>query len=265
MSGKPTFNAYCFAFRRRLGLALVILGWMLASPMKASPTPVEPPRTSLAFSANPTTEELFRAHVFQEPLVVVGDEPTAAENSALATALLGYAKRSGPDDFSALTDFLIGHPQSPWAAALLTDLGLEYYDTAHYSLAIEAWSQAWALAKNARDRKGLAVVDRAFGELIHMDARLGRMDEIESLLKSVGKRPMLGPAAERISEARGALWDMQNHPEISFRCGPLALRSIRIALNMNGSSDAEILKSASTQKGCSLPQVAELSKKIGLN
>jgi hypothetical protein len=160
----------------------------------------------LQFSASPTTEELFRARVFQEPLVVVGGEPTAAENSALAAALLDYSKRSGPDDFSALTDFLQGHPQSPWTAALLTDLGLEYYNTAHYSLAIDAWSNAWALAKNATDRKALALVDRAFGELIHMDARLGRMDEIETLLKSVGKRPMLGPAAQRVvGSARGAV------------------------------------------------------------
>ena len=38
-----------------------------------------------------------------------------------------------------------------------------------------------------------------------------------------------------------------------------------MALNLDGSSDAEILKSASTQQGCSLPQVAELSRKVGLN
>ena len=39
-----------------------------------------------------------------------------------------------------------------------------------------------------------------------------------------------------------------------------------MALNLNdGPGDAEIFKSASTQKGCSLPQVAELSGKVGLN
>jgi RHS repeat-associated protein len=281
MSGKSTFNADCIAFCKRLGPAVAIPAWLIASPMNASPADagtttqevkvnrtvpsVVPPRTSLTFSPNPTTAEISRARVFQEPLVVVGGEPTAAENSALAGALLNYSRRSGPDDFSALTDFLEGHPKSPWTAALLTDLGLEYYNTAHYSLAINSWSQAWALGKYATDRKALALVDRAFGELIHMDSRLGRMDEIATLLKSVGNRPMLGPAAERVVEAREALWSMRNRPEISFRCGPLALRSIRVALNMDGSSDAEILKSASTQKGCSLPQVAELSKKIGLN
>src|SRR5437763_15474270 len=89
---------------------------------------VEPPKTELAFSANPTPQEFFRARVFEEPLVPIGGEPTPKENAALAEALLGYGKRSGPDDFSSLTGFLETHPRSPWRAALLTGLGLEYYN-----------------------------------------------------------------------------------------------------------------------------------------
>ncbi len=73
---------------------------------------VSPPKTGLEFSANPTTQEIFRARVFEEPLVPIGGEPDAAENAALAAALLGYAKRSGPDDFASLTGFLEKHPKS---------------------------------------------------------------------------------------------------------------------------------------------------------
>jgi RHS repeat-associated protein len=223
------------------------------------------PKPSSQFSANPTTEELFRAHVFQEPLVPVGGSPTSAETAALADALRNYAKRSGPDDFSALTGFLVDHPDSSWKAALLTDLGLEYYHTCHYSLAIDAWSNAWSLAGKAKDAKSVALVGRAFGELIKMDSRLGRMDEIERLMSSIGDDPAKNPAGPGLVEAREALWSMKNRPEIAFRCGPLALRSIRVALGLPGSSDTEIFKSASTQKGCPLPYVAELSRKIGLN
>ncbi|SPE58715.1 putative Peptidase C39, bacteriocin processing [Verrucomicrobia bacterium] len=247
-----------------LALALAVRGEAQAEPNRTLPK-VEPPKAGLTFSTQPTSEEIFRAHIFAEPLVVVGAEPSAAENAALAAALLAYAKRSGPDDFSALTGFLKEHTESSWAAALLTDLGLEYYNTAHYSLAMGAWSNAWALARKATDAKSAALVSRAFGELIRMDSRLGRMDELERLLNSIGNHPLPGPAGQRVVDAREALWSMKNRPEISFRCGPLALRSIRLALGLPGSSDAEILKAASTQKGCSLPQVAELSRKIGLN
>src|SRR5262245_58733165 len=117
------------------------------------------------FSPNPTAHEIFRAPVFAEPLVPVGAEPTLAETTAVAAALVGYSKRSGPDDFSSLTDFLQSYPKCPWNAALLTGLGIEYYHTGHYSKALEAWRQGWELAKAATDPQGKAVADRAVGEL----------------------------------------------------------------------------------------------------
>src|SRR4051812_32264537 len=100
---------------------------------------VEPPQTALQFSPNPTPQEIFQARVFEEPLVPIGVDPTPAENAALAAALLGYSKRSGPDDFSSLTGFLDTYPKSSWNAALLINLGLIYYSTGYYSRALAAW------------------------------------------------------------------------------------------------------------------------------
>ncbi len=245
---------------------------VLAPPVRVNRTlpQVEPPKTALEFSEKPTAQEFFRARIFEEPIVPVGGQPGAAENADLAAALLGYSKRKGPDDFSSLTGFLDKHPQSPWRAALLTDLGLEYYNTAHYSLALEAWEKAWPLAKDATDMKGKAIADRAAGELAFMYARLGRMTELEALLKSVEGRTFVGAATEKIAGAREGLWNMQNKPEISFKCGPYALQRIllsdqRLLTSSPTNAMMEIANAASTQKGLSLPQVAELSKKVGLN
>src|SRR5436309_1835726 len=100
---------------------------------------------------------------------MMGLSTVAADWKVRAPApLLGYAKRSGPDDFSSLAAFLEKNPKSAWRAALLTDLGLEYYNTAHYSLALEAWDKAWS---HAKDAKGKAIADRAVGELAYMYAR----------------------------------------------------------------------------------------------
>ena len=253
-----------YAVLAALGVSAAVLGQTFAEASPAN-TRDKPPATGLSFPANPTAIDFFRAHVFEEPLVPVGGQPSPAENAALAAALEGYAQRSGPDDFSSLTGFLKSRPTSPWCASLLTDLGLEYYNTAHYSLALNAWSHAWTLGKDATNLEARAIAQRAFGELVYMDARLGRMNEIDALLKSINGQVMMAPAAERVVDAREALWTMRNRPEIAFRCGPLALRSIELALHRGGSSDAQILKSASTQKGCSLNQVAELSRKVGLD
>lgn len=238
-----------------------------ASPGKVNRTipQIAPPRTALEFPTRPTVEDFFRARVFEEPLVPIGGEPSDAENAELAAALLGYSKRNGPDDFASLTSYLEKHPQSVWRAALLTCLGLEYYNTAHYSKTFDAWSEAWKLSKAATDAKGKAMADRAAGELAYMYARLGRMTELEALLKSVEDRAFVGSATEKIVGAREGLWNMQNRPEISFRCGPMALQQIKRALNSQAPDDLEILNSASTQQGFSLPQVAALSKQVGLN
>jgi RHS repeat-associated protein len=222
----------------------------------------------LSPSAQRTTEEILRCRFFEEPLVPIGGEASAAENAALAAALGGYAKRASIDDFSFFIDFLLAHPRSPWRAALLANLGLEHYNTAHYSLALAAWEQAWLLARDANDAtgaKGKALADRVAGELAQMYARLGRMTELEALLKSFEGRVFVGSATEKIAGAREGLWNMQNRPDIAFRCGPLALHRIKQATDPQSSAAMTIFESASTQKGFSLPQVAELSRKIGLN
>jgi hypothetical protein len=230
---------------------------------------VKPPKTTLEFSAHPTTQEIFRARIFADPLVLIGGEPSSEENTALAVALFGYPKRSGPDDFASLTAFLEKYPQSPWRAALLTGLGFEYYTTAHYPLALAAWRSALEGTSKARDVNGMVVLARAEEELALLYARLGRMTELEALLKPFQDA---GDAAgsQKIKQAREALWLMHHQPEVSFRCGPLALRSIltsdpRLLTSFGANGTKEIADSASTTNGFSLPQVAELSKKVGLS
>ena len=245
---------------RRPFLCLAIVIASVATKIQAgSAHPV------LELPANPSAQDLLGARVFEESLVPVGLEPSSAENAALAAALVGYSKRATPDDFSSLTQFLETHPHSAWKAALLTGLAIEYYNAAYYSLALEGWREAWALGQKATDARGKFLADRAVCELAGLYSRLGRMNELEALLKSVEHRAFIGGATERISLAREALWMMKYQPGVSFRCGPLALQSIKRSLNRNEPGDMAIFNSASTQQGFSLAQVTELSKKAGLN
>ncbi|HYG22075.1 MAG TPA: RHS repeat-associated core domain-containing protein [Verrucomicrobiae bacterium] len=244
--------------------------WTASSLVNRTLPAMQSWKTGLEFSAKPTTDEIFRARVFGEPLVPIGSEPSADENAQLATALLDYSKRIEPDDFCSLTDFLRDHPASPWRAALLTGLGLEYYNTAYYSCALVAWREAWTLGQKATDARGKFLADRALCELAALYSRLGRMNELEALLQSVEMRSFVGGATERINLAREALSMMKQQPEISFRCGPLALQSILqsdpdVLKGSFSNAFREIFNSASTEKGFSLTQVAKLSKKIGLN
>jgi hypothetical protein len=124
--------------------------------------------------------------------------------------------------------FLEEQPKSPWRLALLTNMGLAYYKAGYYSKALEAWRQASDLALPVTDPIQKPLADRAIGELAYLLARLGRMTELEKLLKSVEDRAFCGPATERIDGARGGLAYMWTRPEICFRCGPLALHALRL-------------------------------------
>ena len=66
---------------------------------------------ALEFSAQPTTQEISRVRVFEEPLAPSGGKPTTEENAALASALREYVERKNPDDFSSLTQFIETHPK----------------------------------------------------------------------------------------------------------------------------------------------------------
>jgi RHS repeat-associated protein len=213
----------------------------------------------------PTPQDIFLIRIFEEPLVPIADDPSPIETTALATALSNYAQRSEPDDFSSLTGFIEAYPTSPWNAALLTNLGIVYYNTGHYSKTLEVWSQAWELAKAVTELKGKAIADRAVGELAYLYGKLGRMAELEALLRSVENRAFSGPATEMITGAREGLVAMQIRPEISFRCGPLALHRIMLAVHPDHPQSALIDAAESTQRGFSLHQVAELSNQLGLN
>jgi RHS repeat-associated protein len=220
---------------------------------------------SLAFKDNPTTEDIFRARIFEEPLVPMGAEPTHGENADFAAALTAFAECGDPDDFSALTEFLGAHPWSPWNGALLTNLGLIYYRRGYYSRALQAWESASTIAMIVTDPAHKPLADRAIGELAYLLAKIGRVSELDALLQSVEHRGFCGPATEKIGGARAGLAEMRNRPEVSFRCGPLALHRIMLAVHPEDPHTELIAACESTPSGFSLNQVDELSRTLGLH
>ncbi len=92
-----------------------------------------------SFSEQPTTQEIIRAKVFEEPFVPVWGDPSPDENKAFARAIIAFGNRSKRDDFSALTQFLNSPSCINWYPSLLFSLGWEYYHTGYFSKAIDAW------------------------------------------------------------------------------------------------------------------------------
>lgn len=218
------------------------------------------------FSDNPSETEIRTARLFSEPLVATGrNQPSPLENQHLATALREYQSRAEADDFSALEEFVHANPHSAWTPSLWFELGAEYYNTGWYSKSLDAWRTAWPLLKSESAPAAKALADRAAGELAYMLARLGRTSELAALLDEVKDRVFTGSATEKIDGAKEGLWTMQHRPESAFKCGPYALDSILTAQGPLKAHNILIRNEASSTNGCSLMQVVNLSRELGMN
>jgi RHS repeat-associated protein len=231
---------------------------------KVNPTlaKVNPPPTTITFSDPPQDSEFLRVHFFAEPLIPIGGHTTPAENRALAAALTSYAK--GHSSVGSLTGFLSQYPSSPWKASLLVDLGVIYRNTGYWSKALAAWEEAWKLSKSATTRPATGIADRAVGEIAELNARLGRFDRLQALFAEIDKRPMHGMGAQKVAGAKQGMWMMLNHPDRSFRCGPMAVGSIFAAEHPGVPLNPKLFAANSTIKGTSLSQVCALANAVGL-
>ena len=95
---------------------------------------------------------------------------------------------------------------------------------------------------------------------------LGRKEALEPFLHELHARPLLGTAAELVSESRRGLANMQNAPDIAFRCGPFALAHIlQHGTTKPRAEQLRVLYGAkSTPRGLSLSAVERISAQAGM-
>jgi hypothetical protein len=235
-----------------LGLAAVLL--VAATAASAAAWSKPPAAAGIA-------AELTAAHL-PEPLIATG-ATSAAEDAAVLVAARRFETRRNADDFSALTGFLAAYPKSAWRMAVLTDLGLVYRHYGYLSRALDAWQQAWREGKDATGVPARALVDRAVGELVRLDAELGHKDQLAALLTEIGNRPVSGPGTELVQSGRDTLWIMQTEPRHLYNCGPLALKMLMLAQHASEGQVSFLGRvPAHGLKGTSLAEVAALAKRV---
>ena len=218
----------------------------------------------------PTDVDIFHSGLFVEPLTPV-KTTTAAENRALASALKQYQaarERAGwPDAVESLQQYLNAHPDSPWKPALELNLGIIYRQTGHFSKALDVWQGGWHATQGLTDERGVMLANNMVARLSQLEAYLGRQELLVPLLDSLKGRAIGGGATERLSDSYFGLYQMQHHPEESFRCGPLALSRIVDYRNheVSASAHAVLDEAPSTANGLSLPMVREIAERAGMH
>ncbi|TDU80785.1 intein/RHS repeat-associated protein [Prosthecobacter fusiformis] len=236
----------------------------LRPPTIGKPQPAFP--IQIIFSAAPQDSELQLATMFPDRLVPMGTTEVENENADLGATLKLFAARTSYEDFTMLETFLQQHPSSRWNASLLLNLGLMCYDTGHLSQALQYWEGAWNLSKNETDLTRRAIADRAIGEALLLNARLGRVSMMEHYLAELGERPVEGSVAANVDAAKEGMLRMKVDPGVAFKCGPFALNSI---LNFRDKTPhrrtAELEAARSTPQGTNLVMVRDWAASVGLD
>ncbi|HJW33211.1 MAG TPA: hypothetical protein VJ505_07585 [Holophagaceae bacterium] len=256
----PAFRGPLPSGRGGRAAGLCALVCLLAAGSLGAGAATPPADLSKPLSA---AERIRATRAFDEPLLPIGGHPQAEDDEALWSALQAYTQAGNTEKVEPILGFLKAHPNTPWRASLLTDLGLAYRHTGYFTRALDTWEQAWTVSKGETSLEGRRVADRAVCELIELNSRIGRMDRLRELFGEIQGRTLLGSASERVNRLRDGLWLMEHEPGTSFRCGPLALMACATALGRPQAQSA-FEQCLSTQQGTSLAQNEAWAKSQGL-
>jgi RHS repeat-associated protein len=168
-------------------------------------------------------------------------------------------------DFTALDRLLDEHPEGSRLKPLLeAEVAEELYSAGLYSDSLVHFKSAWAsaLASAPKGWKEHKLVARIGCRLGGLYARLGRMEELRSLLAELSGRPIEGAETLAFESLRQALAGMENFPEHSFKCGPLALGRVFSRCHPQMQEPAAIAEIGSPRSGFSLAEVVRLGRDI---
>lgn len=218
---------------------------------------------------NPSAAQIAAFRPFSEPLWPTVENPTEAQNSAIETLLRSFATlqpfASGILDRVAEAEaYLAQHPASPWNPALRLNLGLIYYRQGFFSRALDRFQAAWLGLESQTHPRSKALADRALGEYLVLNSKLGRIEVLEAAFEAVSEREIGGVATELFAGARAGMHAMQSTPEIAFRCGPLALDKIYLSFDPLRPNREILLQAESTVQGTSLWQNYQWALQAGI-
>jgi RHS repeat-associated protein len=232
--------------------------------VKRGPKKVRLFESKVSFSGDPTDLELSTARVFQDSLIPTKASPVAGENQALAKALLSHKKRTNPEDVSDLTNFIAAFPKSRWRPSIELNLGMRRLETGYLTDALNFWKSAWESTKDAQKGKAKLLADCVIGNLVILEARLGRKAELKEHLDEISKRTLSASAASKVHDAQDGLACMETKPEIAFKCGPYALNSLLSVKTKKPVHSPLVFKAKSTENGTNLLQLKNWADQLGL-
>jgi len=244
------FNLYTFCVTSSL-LPLILLGQLAERAV-----PQEELKTLSLLDAKATLdlgELVGQDEIFQQGASI--PRTTAAPSGASLTPTARNLKHTAEQAFKAgrFSEALDGY------GSALALAKTEAASAAPQSSAASTKALSTTLSANVSSAK---VVEQALAGRAQMLARLGRMDELETLFESDSGAEVRGRAGQVLRNAKEGLHLMQHRPDLAFLCGPTALQSLYA--QAEGRPHPRIHAEASTRQGVSLARLGALAGEVEL-
>ena len=212
--------------------------------------------------ARAMVEAGYRVDFFAEPLVAAGPGATALP-LVLQTALEVERKAEEASRFHAIDRYLEHHPDSPWAHSLLLNTALAQIHAGYFSSAIARLERAYRMREQLpEDVRVKAQADRVLGELLRLHARIGHAARLRELLQNPATRNLSGAASEWLTLAQEALWELENHPRETRRCGIAALSRLLAFTQPDATAQERLEHTLAQDNGMSLAQSVGLETRM---
>jgi RHS repeat-associated protein len=225
--------------------------WLLAAILASGL-----PAGALAQNSTGYTNPSFYGLFPEQPLANGVALPT--EQADLSAALQQYKTAHDPLQTQAIEAFLTAHPHSAWANSLWLNLGLIYQQSGRYSDAAESYEHASQGISVLKNHDISILSDRIYAAQLSLHTQLGHQQQVELLLKQTAAHQS-GIADAVIAQAKQGLWEMQNNPQESFRCGSVALAELLQQSGISGSQ--QLLSLPAPKEGFSLAELQTLADK----
>ena len=230
-----------------------------------APRPVTPPEY-------PTDADIYQMPVFAERLRPVGRPTTPEENKAFAAALRTYVDSRRYETVTPVLDFLRVHPDSPWRASVLANVGTTLYEHGYFSRALRTWDAAWEATRNEPDGPGYELANYALGQWLEAMTYLGNVEALKARLKAIEGRNIRGSAAIKVDVARQGLEILEKHHHLAIPSGPAALNALVRERGMKLGASAfrasyqkprAIADTHASRDGISLAALQGLGRRVG--
>jgi YD repeat-containing protein len=233
---------------------LVMFGFLVAAPLGA-----------FAVDENLSLEDkIARMPAFHEPLAWVGKKPTQTESQQLFDALQQAFPNKPDQAITAMENFLIQNPSSPWSPSLEANLGFYCMVQGYSTRSLSHFQSAWNATKKYDSGAGKTIADYSLVNTAELLGYFCRVREQELLYSETRDRELINHSWRRDwANAHKYTWESEEHPELSYRCGSFAL--MRLAQHLGKTNYSVLPSFPAPATGFSMASLEVLGQRVGLN